>query len=146
MQSFHIGFKALIKLNLTISYWVTVFLQLVSAETILFWIWPVTVHKNAETIQWRKLFAEIFVCFKVKIFWKSHKNLTFPMFWRYWEIFQILWLSCNILAFRIFSKLAVLLQLQLRFSKKDTKLWKNHAFDLTFTYKFFNSDTVHAPP
>ena len=37
----------------------------VSAETILFWIWPyvlwplVTVHKSAKTIQGRKLFAEI---------------------------------------------------------------------------------------
>ena len=40
----------------------TVFPRIVSAETILFWIWPyvlwplVTVHKSAETIQGRKLF------------------------------------------------------------------------------------------
>ena len=40
----------------------TVFSQIISAETILFWIWPyvlwplVTVHKSAETIQGRKLF------------------------------------------------------------------------------------------
>ena len=43
----------------------TVFPRIVSAETILFLIWPyvlwplVTVHKSAETIQGRKLFAEI---------------------------------------------------------------------------------------
>ena len=42
----------------------TVFPQIVSVETILFWIWPyalwpVTVHKSVETIQGRKLFAEI---------------------------------------------------------------------------------------
>ena len=43
----------------------TVFLRIVSVETILFWIWPyvlwplVTVNKSAETIQGRKLFAEI---------------------------------------------------------------------------------------
>ena len=43
----------------------TVFPRIVSAETILFWImpyvlWPlVRVHKSAETIQGRKLFAEI---------------------------------------------------------------------------------------
>ena len=45
----------------------TLYPQIVSAETILFWIWPyvlwplvtVTVHKSAETIQGRKLFAEI---------------------------------------------------------------------------------------
>ena len=40
----------------------TVFPRIVSAETILFWIWPyvlwplVTVHKSVETIQGRKLF------------------------------------------------------------------------------------------
>ena len=40
----------------------TVFPHIVSAETILFWLWPyvlwplVTVHKCAETIQGRKLF------------------------------------------------------------------------------------------
>ena len=41
---------------------VTIFPQIVSAETILFWIWPyvlwplITVDKSAETIQGRKLF------------------------------------------------------------------------------------------
>ena len=41
---------------------ITVFPRIVSAETILFWIWPyvlwplVTVHKSGETIQGRKLF------------------------------------------------------------------------------------------
>ena len=40
----------------------TIFPHIVSAETILFWIWPyvlwplITVHKSAETIQGRKLF------------------------------------------------------------------------------------------
>ena len=40
----------------------TLFPRIVSAETILFWIWPyvlwplLTVHKSAETIQGRKLF------------------------------------------------------------------------------------------
>ena len=44
------------------SYLPTVFPRIVSAETILFWIWPyvlwplITVHKSAETIQGRKLF------------------------------------------------------------------------------------------
>ena len=43
----------------------TVFSRIVSAESILFWIWPyvlwplITVHKSADTIQGRKLFAEI---------------------------------------------------------------------------------------
>ena len=44
---------------------ITVFPHIVSAETILFWIWPyvlwplVTVHKCAETIQVQKLYEEI---------------------------------------------------------------------------------------
>ena len=44
------------------SFWYTLFPPIVSAETILFWIWPyvlwplVTIHKSAETIQGRKLF------------------------------------------------------------------------------------------
>ena len=48
---------------LKISY--TVFPRIVSAETILFWIYPyvlwplITVHKCAETIQGRKLYEEI---------------------------------------------------------------------------------------
>ena len=48
---------------------ITVFPWIVSAETVLFWIWPyvlwplVTVHKSEETIQGRKLFAEISVVF-----------------------------------------------------------------------------------
>ena len=46
-------------------FWYTVFPHIVSAETILFWLWPyvlwplVTVHKSAETIQGRKLYEEI---------------------------------------------------------------------------------------
>ena len=42
-------------------FWNTVFPHIVSAETILFWLWPyvlwplITVHKCAETIQGRKL-------------------------------------------------------------------------------------------
>ena len=42
----------------------TVFPHIVSAETILFWLWPyvlwplITVHKCAETIQGRKLFKD----------------------------------------------------------------------------------------
>ena len=45
--------------------WDTIFPHIVSAETILFWIWPyvlwplITVHKCAETIQGRKLYEEI---------------------------------------------------------------------------------------
>ena len=41
---------------------ITVFPRIVSAETILFWVWPcvlwplITVHKSEETIQVRKLF------------------------------------------------------------------------------------------
>ena len=51
--------------KLTLALIMRVFSQVLSAETIFFWIWPyllwplVTVHKSAETIQGRKLFAEI---------------------------------------------------------------------------------------
>ena len=44
------------------NFWNTVFPRIVSAETILFWIYPyelwplITVHTGAETIQGRKLF------------------------------------------------------------------------------------------
>ena len=58
-------FKSAFEINLGLTKPYTVFLQIVSAETILFWIWPyvlwplITVNKSAETIQGRKLFAEI---------------------------------------------------------------------------------------
>jgi hypothetical protein len=58
----------------------TIFLHIVSKETILFWLWPyvlwplITVHKCAETIQGRKLFnggnymKKYDICFNAK-FW-----------------------------------------------------------------------------
>ena len=59
----------------------TVFPRIVSAETILFWSWPyvlwplMTVHKSVETIQGRKLFAEIRYIYILE--YSSNKSTAF---------------------------------------------------------------------
>ena len=62
------------------------FPRIVSAATILFWIWPyvlwplVTVHKSAETIQGRKLFAEIRYS-ENSNFWSEQVAVSKFVFW-----------------------------------------------------------------
>ena len=60
------------RLELSNFFWKgIVFPWIVSAETILFWIWPyvlwllITVHKSADTIQGWKLFVEIWYSFMI---------------------------------------------------------------------------------
>ena len=70
------------KPNLRVINLTTVFPHIVSAETILFWLWPyvlwplISVHKCAETIQGRKLYEEIRYVIKGGIFSWALKEET----------------------------------------------------------------------